>query len=66
MVPDLRHSGAIGDADVLKQVVLEGALRSRGMPSFAGVLSAADAEAIRAYLIHRANADRNAERQAQK
>jgi len=51
---------------VLKQVVLEGALRSRGMPSFAGVLSAADAEAIRAYLIHRANADRNAERQAQK
>lgn len=60
MVPDLRRSGIIGDADALREIVLRGALRSRGMPSFAGILSPADAEAVRAYLIHRANADKPA------
>jgi quinohemoprotein ethanol dehydrogenase len=40
-------------------IVLEGVREERGMVSFADRLSPADAEAIHAYLIHRANADWN-------
>jgi quinohemoprotein ethanol dehydrogenase len=38
--------------------VLGGVLAGNGMDSFADVLSKADAEAIHAYLISRANQDR--------
>jgi quinohemoprotein ethanol dehydrogenase len=40
-------------------IVLEGVREERGMVSFADRVSPADAEAIHAYLIHRANADWN-------
>ena len=56
--PDLRHSGAIGSAEGIKMVVLDGALHEAGMVSFKSVLSADDAEAIRQYLISRANEDK--------
>ena len=56
--PDLRHSGAIASADTIKAVVLDGALKHNGMVSFKSAVKAADAEAIRQYLIKRANEDK--------
>ncbi len=56
--PDLRHSAAIGSADAIRSVVIDGALQHNGMVSFKSALSADDAEAIRQYLIKRANEDK--------
>ena len=53
--PDLRVSGTLASADAWKSVLLDGALKDRGMVSFAKVLTPADAEAIRAYVIERSN-----------
>ena len=53
--PDLRVSGALANADAWKVVVLGGALKDRGMVSFAKVLTPQDAEAICAYVIERSN-----------
>jgi mono/diheme cytochrome c family protein/outer membrane protein assembly factor BamB len=50
-LPDLQNSPLITNAEAFRTVVLEGALASRGMVSFAKFLSPADAEAIRAYII---------------
>ena len=36
-------------------MILDGALKDRGMVSFANVLTPADAEAVRAYVIERSN-----------
>ena len=55
VLPDLRFSPMITDATVFRSVVLEGVRQERGMVSFAGVLGEADAEAIRLYVIRRAN-----------
>jgi len=63
--PDLRHSGVIASAQALRLVVLGGQLHSEGMVSFKSALTPADAEAIRAYLIHRANQDKALEAMAQ-
>ncbi len=62
--PDLRHSGMINKATDFRAIVLGGALKSNGMVSFAEVLSPADAETIRHYLIKRANEDLALERSA--
>ncbi|PLK25740.1 PQQ-dependent dehydrogenase, methanol/ethanol family [Novosphingobium sp. TH158] len=60
--PDLRRSGVLNDAAIMKAVVIDGALSPRnggnGMVAFGKVLKPADAEAIRQYLIKRANEDR--------
>ncbi len=56
--PDLRHSGMIGSAQALRLVVLGGQLHQLGMVSFKSVLTASDAEAVRAYLVHRAIEDK--------
>mgnify|MGYP002349693983 FL=1 len=53
--PDLRVSGALTSADAWKGVILDGALKDRGMVSFAKVLTPVDVEAIRAYVIDRSN-----------
>ncbi|BBB11062.1 pyrrolo-quinoline quinone [Sphingopyxis sp. FD7] len=53
--PDLRVSGTLTNADAWKAVTIDGALKDRGMVSFARVLTPADAEAIRAYVIDRSN-----------
>ncbi|WP_068074741.1 PQQ-dependent dehydrogenase, methanol/ethanol family [Novosphingobium lentum] len=58
LVPDLRHSGAIGSAEALKSVVVDGALQHNGMVSFSGALQPADVEDVRQYLIKRANEDK--------
>lgn len=53
--PDLRVSGTLANAEAWKGVVIGGALKDRGMVSFANVLTPADAEALRAYVIERSN-----------
>lgn len=57
MVPDLRHSGVIGSPEMLREIVLGGLLKARGMPAFTQALTPAEVETIRAYIIHRARAD---------
>jgi quinohemoprotein ethanol dehydrogenase len=55
VVPDLRYSTALQSADAWRIIVIDGTLRDHGMVSFTPVLGPADAEAIRAYVIARAN-----------
>jgi quinohemoprotein ethanol dehydrogenase len=55
-VPDLRYSALIGDAAGFRRIVLDGALAINGMPAFGRDLTGEDAEAVRAYIIERANA----------
>ncbi len=57
--PDLRHSGAINLPASMKAIVIDGAFAHNGMVSFASALSEEDVEAIRHYLILRANEDRD-------
>jgi alcohol dehydrogenase (cytochrome c)/quinohemoprotein ethanol dehydrogenase len=54
VLPDLRYSGTL-DNDAWFGVVLEGMLKQAGMVSFDKELTRADARAIRAYVIFRAN-----------
>ena len=56
-VPDLRASSLLGDATAFAAVVRAGVLAANGMPPFGAALTADDVEAIRAYVIARANAD---------
>jgi PQQ-dependent dehydrogenase (methanol/ethanol family) len=58
VTPDLRHSAMIQSTDAWKAVVIDGTLTERGMVSFSSVLDASTAEAIRAYVIDRANDER--------
>ena len=53
-VPDLRYSATIADAATFKAIVIDGARAEKGMVGFASVLTPADAEAVRAYLVHMA------------
>ena len=55
VLPDLRYSATLGSAQLWSEVVLSGSLQSLGMVSFSKELSPQDAEAIRAYVIVRAN-----------
>jgi alcohol dehydrogenase (cytochrome c)/quinohemoprotein ethanol dehydrogenase len=61
--PDLRRSGALNDASAMKAIVLDGALHENGMVSFKSALSPEDVEAVRQYVIRRANEDKALERQ---
>jgi PQQ-dependent dehydrogenase (methanol/ethanol family) len=55
VLPDVRHSAFNASQDAWKGVLIDGALQDLGMVSFAEVLSDQDAEAIRAYVVRRAN-----------
>jgi hypothetical protein len=55
VLPDLRYSGSLANQVQFREVVLGGSLQPFGMISFAKELSKEDAEAIRAYVIFRAN-----------
>lgn len=57
-LPDLRRSGALGNQQAWKAVVHEGILKDNGMVSFAPSLSVEEVEAVRAYVIQRANEDK--------
>lgn len=54
VLPDLRHFTGLSSTDAWSAIVTRGALQDRGMVSFAEVLSAADAEAVRSYVLSRA------------
>jgi alcohol dehydrogenase (cytochrome c)/quinohemoprotein ethanol dehydrogenase len=54
-IPDLQHSPALADAAAWERIVLKGERSARGMVGFAAELSAADAEAVRAYVVSRAH-----------
>ena len=56
ILPDLRYSDTLRSSDAWAGVVIGGQLAANGMASFASVLDVDDAEAIRAYVIERANA----------
>jgi quinohemoprotein ethanol dehydrogenase len=60
MFPDLRYAGAINSAEAFKAIVLDGALTANGMVSFAETLKPEEAEAIRAYVVSRAIAAKQA------
>jgi quinohemoprotein ethanol dehydrogenase len=55
LFPELALSSALGSADLFKAIVLDGARAQNGMVAFSNVLTAETAEAVRAYLIARAN-----------
>jgi mono/diheme cytochrome c family protein len=55
VIPDLRWSKALGDAEAWKKIVIDGSRAEQGMVSYAPVLSAEQAEAVRAYVVSRAN-----------
>jgi quinohemoprotein ethanol dehydrogenase len=59
--PDLRHSGAINDEATFRSVVFEGILQHNGMVSFKSALKPEDVDAVRHYLISRANEDKKLE-----
>ncbi len=58
--PDLRYSPALNSAEAFDAIVLEGALQSAGMASFKGRLTEDEVQAVRAYMIERANQAKNA------
>jgi len=64
VLPDLRRAGSLESAQAWSAVVHDGVLKSNGMASFAGSLNKEEIEAIRAYVIHRANEDKALERPA--
>ena len=55
LIPDLRGSGLLWDQKAWDSVVLGGALRDRGMASFAGNISDQQSAALRAYVIEQAH-----------
>ena len=59
MFPDLRYAGAIQSAEAFKAIVIDGALTQNGMVSFAKVLQPDEPEAIRAFIVAKANALKN-------
>ncbi len=65
VLPDLRYSGTLG-SDQWFDVVLKGILKPAGMVSFQKELTRADAVAIRAYVIFRANQSATEANSAQK
>jgi len=56
--PDLRRSSVAYNAEAFKAVVIDGALHDNGMVSFQRVMDAEEAEAVRQYIIKRANEDK--------
>ena len=58
IIPDLRRSGTISDRDAFYAVVGEGILADRGMISFSENYTREEIEAIRAYIVSRANTDK--------
>ncbi|MEM7780729.1 MAG: PQQ-dependent dehydrogenase, methanol/ethanol family [Pseudomonadota bacterium] len=58
LLPDLRRSGTLGDPRSWQAVVQDGILTDNGMVGFAGSLTPEESNAIREYVIHRANEDK--------
>lgn len=58
VLPDLRRSGLLSDKKGWAVVVHDGALKANGMVSFSNVLGKDQIEAVRHYVINRANEDK--------
>ena len=54
-LPNLHRAGALGSAEAWKSVLIDGALKDNGMVSFARVMTPAQAESVRRYVIDEAN-----------
>jgi alcohol dehydrogenase (cytochrome c)/quinohemoprotein ethanol dehydrogenase len=65
IVPDLRRTPLLASAEAWQQVVIGGERKPHGMASFASVISAEDAQAVRAFVTLRANQDAPAARAAE-
>jgi len=61
LVPNLRFSAALSDADYWREIVYEGGLAENGMPNFGKIMDEETVEAIREYVISLANSDFNEE-----
>ena len=61
IIPDLRHSGLLGNKEAWGQVVDGGVLQDKGMASFHDAYSLAEIESIRAYVIDRAQIEKRLE-----
>ena len=57
-MPDLRRSAVLNDPVMWRQIVHDGALKDNGMVAFQSVMTPAEIEAIRGYVIRRANEDK--------
>jgi alcohol dehydrogenase (cytochrome c)/quinohemoprotein ethanol dehydrogenase len=55
VLPDLRYSAALGNADAWQSIVHDGVRQANGMVSFGKQMSKDEIETIRAYVVHRAN-----------
>ncbi len=66
VLPDLRRSGALENPAAWLQIVHDGALKDNGMASFEGSLTKEEIDAIRHYVIKRANEDKAMEAQLAK
>ena len=60
--PDLRHSAVLGNAQAWRSIVYDGALAANGMVAWKSQFTPAQIEAIRMYVIQRANEDKELER----
>ena len=58
LLPDLRRSALLHDAATWQSVVHDGTLTARGMVSWSKVMSAAEIETVRGYVIMRAHQDK--------
>jgi PQQ-dependent dehydrogenase (methanol/ethanol family) len=54
LIPDLRGSGLLHDAEAWDRVVLDGLLKDRGMAAFGDVFTREQSQAMRAYVIEQA------------
>jgi quinohemoprotein ethanol dehydrogenase len=61
VLPDLRYSGLIKNPEAFDMTVRQGTRTDQGMVAFKDEVSPQDLEKIRAYVIHRANEDKNTE-----
>jgi quinohemoprotein ethanol dehydrogenase len=66
VLPDLRYSELLKNADAWTSTVRDGLRTGKGMVAFKDEVSPADAAKIRDYVIHRANEDKRAEAAAAK
>jgi len=55
VLPDLRWFNSLNDPEKWKKIVIDGSLESNGMSGFASVMKPEFAEAVRAYVVSRAN-----------
>lgn len=55
VLPNLQRSGTLGSQDAWHSILIDGALKDQGMVSFAKVLTPAEAQLIRLYVIDEAN-----------